>query len=150
MISVPSTKDLRVDTHKSFFQWSDHQGFTLRTLMDQWSMPLCFQSYNSLKRISTIFLFLPNFWAKTAGFQRKKCFFAQWSWGFILPTPLVVRPLQKNTFFMRVFPGKPQKILFLIAVHADPGNLVVPATASACFTNPGCELSAECDSFKVV
>ena len=39
---------------------------------------------------------------------------------------------------------------FLMTVPAEPGNIVIPATASACFTNPGCELSAECDSFKVV
>ena len=32
--------------------------------------------YKSLKRILTIFLFLPNFWAITAGFYRKKVFFA--------------------------------------------------------------------------
>ena len=36
-----------------------------------------FLSYNSLKRILTIFLFLPKFWAKTAGvYKEKKWFFA--------------------------------------------------------------------------
>ena len=48
------------------------------------------------------FFFFPFFGLKQLGF-RKKCFFAYWSGGLTLPTPLMARPL-KNTFFMCVSP----------------------------------------------
>ena len=35
-----------------------------------------------------------------AGCQKKRFFFAQWSGGFTLPTPLVVRPLKKPFFYV--------------------------------------------------
>ena len=52
---------------KSFFQCSDHQGFTLPTLMAKGSMPLflfCFLSETDFAN----FFFLSNFQAKKAGF----------------------------------------------------------------------------------
>ena len=49
------------------------------------------------------FFFFSNFWAKKAGFiEKKKWFFAWWSGGFTLPIPLLVRPLQKTTYFLCV------------------------------------------------
>ena len=66
------------------------------------------------------FLFLPNFWAKTAGFDReKKWFFAKWSGEFTLPTLLVVRPL--NFFFLCVSSLKywefQHQLLFSVSVR---------------------------------
>ena len=46
-------------------------------------------SYYSLKRILTIFLFLLNFLAKTAGFREDSVFLLSGQ-GVTLPTPLVV------------------------------------------------------------
>ena len=51
----------------------------------------------ALNGFRQFFLFLPNFWAKTVGFRKKKCFFAYWLGGFTLPTPLVVRPLSVSS-----------------------------------------------------
>ena len=59
-------------------------------------MPLFFLLFFSLiiswNGFWRFFLFLPDFWAKTAGF------FAYRSERFTLPTPLVVRPLKKALF----------------------------------------------------
>ena len=56
----------------------------------------------------------------------KKWFFAEWSGGLPLPTPLVVRPLKKTLFFMCVFPnglGGPIEnktiIRIIIWIHFD-------------------------------
>ena len=87
------------------------QGCTLPTLMAQWSMPLlfCFQSYNSLKRIFTIF-FSPFFGLKKPDLQKKKCFFAQPSFFLVYPPYTLSGPTTKKTFFYVCLPlGKPQK-----------------------------------------
>ena len=44
------------------------------------------------------FLFFPVFGLKQPDFREKKWFFAWWSGGFTLPTPLVVRPIKKHFF----------------------------------------------------
>ena len=55
------------------------------------------------------FLFLPNFWAKTADFREKKVVFCLVVKGVYPHYTLVVRPLKKH-FFMCVFPyGQQQK-----------------------------------------
>ena len=53
-----------------------------------------YMSYNSLKRILTIFSFSSYFLGLNSRILEKKGFFAYWSGGFTLPTPLVVRPLK--------------------------------------------------------
>ena len=86
------SRQVREDTHKKsvFFSGGPLRFYVVHVIF--------FQSYNSLKRILTTF-FLSNFWAKKAELYRKKMFFAKWSSGFSLPTPLVVRPLKK-TFYL--------------------------------------------------
>ena len=85
--------DGKTQIKKVFFSGRTTKVLTLPTLMAQWSMPLYF-----------IFFRLFSFGLKQSDFREKKWFFAQWSGGFTLPTPLVVRPL-KNAFFMCVFPN---------------------------------------------
>ena len=106
-ISEHSNNLFYFETHikKVFFSSSTTKVSLTTTLM---STPLFFfflQSYNSLRRILTIFLFLPIFGLKQPDFREKSVFFAQWSGGYTQPTPLVVRPLKKS-FFMCVFPKR--------------------------------------------
>ena len=91
-------------THiKKWFFFSDQ---TIKVLpsLHQWLRGPChfffYQSYNSQKRILTIFLFSSQFLAYNSRILKN---FAQWSEGFTLPTPLMVRPTKKH-FFMCVFP----------------------------------------------
>ena len=79
-----------------------------------------FQSYNSLKRILTIFLFLSNFCAKTAGFQRKIVVFCLVVRG-VYPPYTLSGPTTQKKHFMCVFPnlqeiGRQKKLNFILEV----------------------------------
>ena len=89
-------------THKCFFS-----GRTTKVLpsLHQWLSGPChffiFLSYNSLKRILTIFFFFsPIFGLKQQEFRKKGVFLLSAQGGFTLPTSLVVRPLKKTLFYV--------------------------------------------------
>ena len=68
----------------------------------------CFRTNELVKVWTKMSYFIKNIFIMQLpgefSIYRKKWFFAQWSGGLPLPTPLVVRPLKKTLFFMCVFP----------------------------------------------
>ena len=86
-VPIAANMAIREDSHKKSVSFSGRTTKVLPSL-HKWLSGPChfFLSYYSLKRILTIFSF------------SSQQLSAQWSGGFTLLTPLVVRPLQKPLF----------------------------------------------------